>query len=85
MNTALEELLEARISMDCCFRELDLGAELAVHLNDAQLAEDKAWHAAATATLPHSHLDNVTALNHEAIAEEGQKHQTFMKKFSAAL
>ena len=72
MKTALEELLKVRASMDCCHRELVLGAELAVHLNDVQLTEAKACHTATTTTLQQAHLDSVTALNHEVMAEEGQ-------------
>ena len=70
MNTALEELLEVRASMDCHCRELDLGVELAVYHNDAQLAKAKTCHIAAA--LQWTHLDSVSALNHEPMAEEGQ-------------
>ena len=51
MNTTLEELLEVRATMDYCHRELDLRAKLTACLNDAQLAEAKACHAATAATL----------------------------------
>ena len=51
MNTALEELLEVRASMDCHHRELDLQVELAVHHNDAQLPEAQTHHTATAATL----------------------------------
>ena len=85
MNAALEELLEVRASMDCHCWELDLGAELAVCLNDAQLTKAKACHAATTNTPQWAHLDSITALNHEAMSEEEQKCQTFMMKFSVAL
>ena len=71
MNTALEELLEFRASMDCHCRELDLGAELAVHHSDAHLTEAKTCHAAAAAALQWAHLDSISALNHEVMAEEG--------------
>ena len=69
--------------MDCHHRELGLGAELAVCHNDAQLAKAKTCHAATALQL--AHLDNISALNHEAMAEEGQKCQAFIKKFSASL
>ena len=85
MNTALEELLEFRASMDCHCKELDLGAEMAVCHSNAQLTEAKVCHAATAAALQQAHLDGISALNHEAMAEEGQKCQAFMKKFSAAL
>ena len=71
--------------MDCHSRELDLGAELAAHPNDTQLTEVKTCHKATTAALQMAHLDSISAPNHEAIAEEGQKCQAFTRKFSAAL
>ena len=71
--------------MDCCHRELDLGVELAVHLNDAQVTKAKTHHAATAAALQWAHLDSVSALNHEGMTEEGQKCQSFAKKFSAVL
>ena len=85
MNTALEKLLEVRASMYSCHRELDFGAELAVHHNDAQLAEAKICHAATAAVLQWAHLDSISALNSEVMAEEGQKCQAFTKKFSVVL
>ena len=85
MNTALEELLEVMASMDCHQRHLDLGVELAAHHNYAQLAEAKTCHTAAAAALQWAHLDSVSALIHEVMAEEGQKCQAFAKKFSAVL
>ena len=85
MNTALEELLGFRASMDCDHRELDLGVELAACHNDAQLTEAKSHCTAAAAALQQAHLDSISALNHEVMAEEGQKCQAFMKKFSPAL
>ena len=71
MNTALQELLEFRASMDCYHRQLDLGAELAVHHNDAQLAKAKTYHAATAAALQWAHLYSVSALNCKAMAEKG--------------
>ena len=50
-NTALEELLEVRASMDCHQRELDLWAEFAAHHNDAQLAKAKTCHTVTVAAL----------------------------------
>ena len=85
MNTALEELLEVRASMDYCHWELDLGAELVVCHNDTQLTEAKRCHTAIATALQWAHLDNISALNTEMMAEEGQKCQAFTKKFSAAL
>ena len=71
MNTALEELLEVRASMDCHHRELDLGVELAACHNDTQLVKAKTCHATIAAALQWAHLDSVSALNHEAMAEQG--------------
>ena len=71
MNTALEELLEVRASMDCHHWNLDLGVELVAHHNDTQFTEAKTCHTAAAAALQWAHLDSISALNHEAIAEEG--------------
>ena len=71
MNTALEELLEFRASMDCCCRELDLGADLAACLNDAQLAEAKPHHATTAANLQWVHLNSISALNHKVTEEKG--------------
>ena len=51
MNTALEELLKFRASMDCCCTKLDLGLDLAAHPNDAQLTEAKVCNTATAATL----------------------------------
>ena len=73
MNTALEELLEVRASMDCCHRELYVGAELAACHNDAQLTEAKTHHTAAA--LNCAHLDSISAL---------KKCQAFTETFSAA-
>ena len=58
MNTALEELLEVRASIDYCCRELDLGLELVACHNDAPLNKAKTCHTAiATATgSPGQHL-----------------------------
>ena len=83
MNTALEELLDVRASMDCHHRELDLGAVMVVCHNDAQLAKAKTCHAATA--LQWAHLDNISALNCEVMAEEGQKWEAFAKKFSVTL
>ena len=85
MNTALEELLEVRATMDYHRWELDLGAELAAHFNDAQLAKAKAHHAATASTLQQAHLESISALNCEVTEEEGQKCQAFMRKFSTTL
>ena len=71
MNTALEELLEVRASMVCCCRELDLGAELAAHHNNAQLVEAKTPHAPTAVALQWAHLDSISALNCKVMAEEG--------------
>ena len=71
MNNALEELLEIKATMDYHHREPDIGAELAACLNDAQLAEAKTCHAATATTLQRVHLDSVSALNCNTIAQEG--------------
>ena len=86
--------------MDCCHRELDLGAELAAHCNDAWLTKAEAWlteaeaqhaeakaqHADAAAALQRAHLDSIAKLNCKAMAEEKEKkHQAFTEEFSAAL
>ena len=73
MNTALEELLEVRASLDCHYRELDLGVELTIFHNDAQLAKAQTCYtAAATATaLQQAHLDSISAMNYKVMAEEG--------------
>ena len=86
MNTALEELLEVRASMDCCCRELDLGAELAacIIMMPSSPKPRHAMQLAATA-LQWAHLDSISALNCKVMAEEGQKCQAFAKKFSVAL
>ena len=73
MNTALEELLEVRASMDCHHMELHLAVELAVHHNDTQLAKAKTHHAATATALQWAHLDSVSGLNCKVMAEEGQK------------
>ena len=44
----------------------------------------KPSHAAAAIALHQTHLDSVSALNYKAM-EEGQKHQTFVRKLSATL
>ena len=85
MNTALQELLEVRATMDYCHKELDLGAELAAHHNDTQLTNTKTCHVATATALQWAHLDSVSAFNHKAVAKERQKCQAFAKKFSAAL
>ena len=72
VNTAVEELLKVRVSMDHCSGELDLGVEMAVYLNDAQLTEAKACHAATAVVLHKTHLDSISALNHEVADKEGQ-------------
>ena len=52
MNVALEQLLTTRATMDSHHRELELNAELAMHMNEAQAAEAikeaKVSHAAET-------------------------------------
>ena len=73
MNTDIEELLEVRASLDYCHRELDLGAELAAHHNDAQLTKAKTHHTAASTALQWAHLDSISALNCEVMTEEGSK------------
>ena len=57
--------------MDYCCRELDLGAEVAASFNDAQLTKAKACHAAAAIAPHQTHLDSISALNHEVTEEEG--------------
>ena len=71
MNTALEELLQVRASIDYHHRQLDLRAELAAHHNDTQPAKAKACHVATTTTLQWAHLDSITTLNCKAMAEKG--------------
>ena len=68
MKTASEELLEFSASIDCQCREQDLGVELAVCHNDAQLAKAKTCHAAAAAALQQAHLDSISALNCKVMA-----------------
>ena len=84
MTTALEKLLEVRTCMDHCHTELGLGAELAAHLNDAQLAKAKACYTATAIALHWTHLDSISALICK-VTEEGQICQAFMGKLSATL
>ena len=85
MNTAIEELLELKASMDCHCRELDSEADLAACHNDAQQAKANTCHAVAAIALQQAHLDSVSAMNCKVMTGEGQKHQAFTEKFSAAL
>ena len=86
MNVALEWLLTTRATMDSCQKELELNAELAAHLNEAQaieavkeakvchtatIKEAEVYHATAACILQQTHRENVLMLGCELKVEEG--------------
>ena len=56
--------------MDCHHRELDIEVELPACHNDAQLTKARTCHGATATALQWAHLDSVSTLNHEVVAEE---------------
>ena len=58
--------------MDHHCRELDLGVELAAHLNDAQLTKAKACHTDTAIALYQNHMDSISALNCKVTEEGGE-------------
>ena len=75
--------------MDFCCSELELNAELVLHLNDTQAAkaikEAEVHHANAACALQQTHGDSVLAFEHEARVEEGQDCQAFVEAFGVAM
>ena len=88
MNLALEQLLTVRATIDFCCRELELKAELVVHLNKAQfteaIKEAEVCHTTMATTLQ-AHMDSVLMFGCEVKVEEGLECQAFMEAFGAAM
>ena len=89
IKVALEQLLSTRATMDSHSKELELSAELTMHLNEAQametIREAEVHCATAACILQQTHKEKVLRLEHKARTEEGKDSQAFMEAYGAAL
>ena len=76
MNMALEWLLTTRATMDSCCKELELNAELVMHLNKGQaieaIKEAEVCHATTACVLQQTCMEYVLNLECKAKAEGGK-------------
>ena len=97
---ALEQLLTTRATTDSCCKELELNAELVVHLNEAQavkaikeadvhhaatIKEAEVHHTTTVCALQQTHREYMLMLECQVKAEEGWDCQDFVEVFGVAL